>query len=172
VFTASYSGFVAADGVTSLGGGLTFSTSATAASSVGSYTVIPGGLTSNNYAIAYVPGTLNITYNVCLGYDDSKAHNGGATIPIKLSLCSAAGVSAGSPAVIVHATDLVRMSNMATGAVEDAGEANPDADFRLVGPPTSYHFNFKSTGLTTGTYNLIFTVTGDPLPHAAKFQIR
>ena len=27
-------------------------------------------------------------------------------------------------------------------------------------------------GLTTGTYNLLFTVTGDPQSHAVKFAIR
>jgi hypothetical protein len=172
VFTASYSGFVGADGVTSLDGGLSFSTSATATDQVGSYAVVPGGLTSNNYTIIYVPGALTVTYNVCLGSDDSKAHKSGSTIPIKLSICSASGISAGSPSVIVHATELVRVSGAAAGDVEDTVEANPDADFRLVGPSSSYMFNFKTTGLTTGTYNLIFSVTRDPQLHGVKFQIR
>ena len=43
-----------------LGGSLTFSTAAGAASNVGQYAVTPGGLTSANYAITFQPGTLTI----------------------------------------------------------------------------------------------------------------
>jgi hypothetical protein len=30
----------------------------------------------------------------------------------------------------------------------------------------------STTGLVTGTYNLVFTVSGDPAPHAVTFQVR
>jgi hypothetical protein len=60
-FTVSYTGFVNGDTASSLGGTLSFSTSATAASPVGSYTITPGGLTSNNYAMTLANGTLTIT---------------------------------------------------------------------------------------------------------------
>lgn len=59
-FTVSYSGFVPGDSPASLGGTLTFST-APATSGVGAYPIVPGGLTSSNYAIAFQPGTLTIT---------------------------------------------------------------------------------------------------------------
>ncbi|SNT23981.1 filamentous hemagglutinin family N-terminal domain-containing protein, partial [Noviherbaspirillum humi] len=61
VFTASYSGFKNGDMASALGGTLAFSTAATAASNVGSYSVTPSGYTSSNYSISYVPGTLSIT---------------------------------------------------------------------------------------------------------------
>ena len=57
-FSASYSGFVNGDGAGSLGGTLRFSTSADAASPVGAYAITPGGLTSSNYTISDVNGTL------------------------------------------------------------------------------------------------------------------
>jgi hypothetical protein len=60
-FTASYSGFVNGDTPASLGGTLTFSTDANASSPVGSYAVTPSGLTSNNYDITFLAGTLNVT---------------------------------------------------------------------------------------------------------------
>jgi hypothetical protein len=60
-FTAGYSGFVFGQGPGVLGGTLTFSTPATAASPVGSYPVSPGGLTSGNYAITFASGTLTVT---------------------------------------------------------------------------------------------------------------
>jgi hypothetical protein len=42
-------------------GVLTFSTSATAGSDVGSYPVMPSGLSTSNYAISYVSGALMVT---------------------------------------------------------------------------------------------------------------
>ncbi|WP_176442372.1 MBG domain-containing protein [Noviherbaspirillum humi] len=60
-FTASYAGFKNGESAASLGGTLTFSTAAAPASNVGSYSVTPGGYTSSNYSISYVPGTLTIT---------------------------------------------------------------------------------------------------------------
>ena len=60
-FTASYSGFVLGQDESVLGGSLTFTTAATPASDVGSYAITPGGLTSTNYAITFVPGTLTVT---------------------------------------------------------------------------------------------------------------
>jgi hypothetical protein len=169
-FIASYAGFVSGEGPASLDGSLQFATAATAASPVGTYAITPVGLTSGNYAITFVPGTLNITYNVCLGYDPSKAHNSGSTIPIKLQLCGASGPVPGSPSIVVHATELFRVSNQALGEVEDAGQANPDDNFRLVG--SGYMFNLQTKGLTTGVYRLVFTVTGDPESHSVLFQIR
>lgn len=60
-FTASYAGFVLDQNPSALGGALSFATIAEASSPVGTYAVAPSGLTSANYAITYVAGTLSIT---------------------------------------------------------------------------------------------------------------
>ena len=60
-FTASGVGFVNGDTLTTLGGTLGFTTSATATSAVGTYAVTPGGLSSPNYAITFIDGTLTIS---------------------------------------------------------------------------------------------------------------
>jgi serine/threonine protein kinase len=60
-FVATFSGFANGEGESSLGGPLSFTTSATEESQAGSYSVSPGGLTSNNYSITFVPGTLTVT---------------------------------------------------------------------------------------------------------------
>jgi probable HAF family extracellular repeat protein len=60
-FTATYAGFVAGDNASDLVGTLTFATAATTGSGVGAYPVTPGGLTSANYGIAFVDGTLTVT---------------------------------------------------------------------------------------------------------------
>ena len=60
-FTVSYSGFVNEEDENILGGSLTFSGSATTSTDAGSdYVITPGGLTSDNYAITFVNGTLSI----------------------------------------------------------------------------------------------------------------
>jgi hypothetical protein len=60
-FSASYSGFVNGEGTGVLGGTLLFSTPATASSPPGQFPITPSGLTAQNYAIAFLPGTLTIT---------------------------------------------------------------------------------------------------------------
>jgi hypothetical protein len=60
-FSASYSGFVLGQNPSALGGTLSFSTTANQNSSVGNYPIVPSGLTSTNYAISYVNGTLTVT---------------------------------------------------------------------------------------------------------------
>ena len=60
-FTASGVGFVNGDTLATLSGTLGFTTSATATSGVGIYAVTPGGLSSPNYAITFVDGTLTIS---------------------------------------------------------------------------------------------------------------
>ncbi len=59
-FSASYDGFVLGDKASDLGGTLSFSTNADKTSPVGNYDVTPSGLTSGNYDITFVPGTLTV----------------------------------------------------------------------------------------------------------------
>jgi hypothetical protein len=113
--------------------------------------------------------TYSVGYDVCLLYDETKAHKSGSTIPIKLQLC-AGGANISSPAIVVTALGTIRLSDYAPGEVEDAGQANPDDNFRYTGG--SYMFNLKTTGLSTGTYALSFRVGADPRTHAATFQIK
>ena len=72
-WTVSYRGFIGGDGPGSLGGTLSFSFTDTNVMSmpsietnttVGTYVVIPGGLTSGTYALTYAGGTLQITQAV------------------------------------------------------------------------------------------------------------
>ena len=56
-FTVSYAGFLPGDDPSDLDGTLIFTTSATAASDVGPYTVSASGLTSDDYEITFIDGT-------------------------------------------------------------------------------------------------------------------
>jgi hypothetical protein len=59
-FSAAGAGFVNGDSMSSLDGTLAFTTSATATSAPGSYSVTPSGATSENYTITFAAGTLTV----------------------------------------------------------------------------------------------------------------
>jgi hypothetical protein len=59
-FTGTRSGFVNGDSLASLGGTLGYATLATASSGVGSYPITPSGVSSPNYTITFVNGTLTV----------------------------------------------------------------------------------------------------------------
>jgi hypothetical protein len=60
-FTATYSGFVLGQDESVLGGTLAFNTAASSTSKVSTYAVAASGLTSSNYQINFVDGTLTVT---------------------------------------------------------------------------------------------------------------
>jgi len=126
-------------------------------------------------ATATATSTVLVGYNVCWLYDPTKAWRSGATVPVKVQLCDAAGVNRSNASVTIHATQLSQTSTAATSAVQDAGQANPDSDFRFdasLGGTGGYIFNFKTTGLSTGTYQLVFVAGADSTAHSAPFQVR
>ncbi len=84
----SYSGFVDGQTASVLGGTLTYSGNSQGAVNAGSYTIIPGGLTSSNYTITFDPGTLTIspaaltisTNPVTKTYDGTNSAAGSAVV--------------------------------------------------------------------------------------------
>ena len=59
-YEAVYEGFAGADNAASLGGNLKFTCSYTKESEVGTYKITPYGLTSENYELCFVEGTLTV----------------------------------------------------------------------------------------------------------------
>jgi hypothetical protein len=120
-------------------------------------------------------GTLTVSFGEKLLYDPTKAVNSGSTLPLKIQLSNAAGADVSSASIVITAVGLVQVSSNATYDVQDSGNANPDDVFRFdptLGPTGGYIFNLSTKGLTIGTYNLIYTVQGDPVQHSLSFQIR
>jgi len=64
VFTVSYDGFVGSEDYLVLGGTLTFDTNADVNSCDGEYYIHPSGLTSGNYTITFIDGTLTVVDNI------------------------------------------------------------------------------------------------------------
>src|SRR5438094_8472421 len=71
-FTVQYTGFVNGDTPTALGGTLSFTGSATTATTVGSFAITPGGLTSANYAIKIGSATCRETPAALMVTADNK----------------------------------------------------------------------------------------------------
>lgn len=112
-------------------------------------------------------------YGVCPLYDQTKAHKAGSTVPIKLQLCDAAGNVLSFPDVVVHASGLTQLDGSASGAVESPGNANPDDDFRFDADLGGYIFNLSTDGLSSGTWQLTFTVDGEAdATYAVLFDVR
>jgi len=150
----------------------TFTTSPTnPAVNVGIYTIAVSGLSNANYDINYDnTGTLQITYAVCLLFDNNKAVQKNATIPIKLNLCDAKGVNVSSSAIVLNATNLVWSGVETAPEVQDSGNANPDDNFRFTGG--SYMFNLSTKNLWSGKWGLEFKAAGDSLSHVVSFNVK
>lgn len=112
----------------------------------------------------------NVGYNVCVMYDTSKAAKAGSTLPVKLELCDGSGNNLSSAGTVVHAINLVMVSASSSFLVQDSGNANPDNDFRY--DSGMYIFNLSTKGLNSGSYLLMFSVSGDPTPHSTLVQIK
>jgi hypothetical protein len=116
--------------------------------------------------------TYQVGYAVCPLYDQSKAHKGGTTVPIKLQLCNTNGVNVSAAAVTVHAADLIKVDNSASTSVDPVSAANPDNDFRYDATLAGYIYNLKTSELTTGMWQLNFTTSADGVSHSVRFDIR
>jgi hypothetical protein len=173
VFTGSMTGLHNGDAIA-----VTYRTDATVASPAGTYAIVPSvqdpSGRASNYTVTLRAGELKVTNGVCALYDQTRAHKSGRTIPIKVQLCAASGANISSPSIVVNALELVLISTLTTGVPEDAGDANPDGNFRYTwfGSGPGYIFNLKTTDLPSGTYRLVFGVSGDPGTHSVEFQLR
>ena len=105
-FTVTGSGFVNGDTVGSLSGTASFSTSATAASAPGAYPVSPSGLSSANYTITFVAGTLTITTaDTAVALSTSPNPSNPNQNVVITAVVSAAAPGAGTPSGTVQFFD-------------------------------------------------------------------
>jgi hypothetical protein len=140
--TASAAGFVNGDTFASLGGALAFATSATAQSAVGAYPVAVSGLSSPNYVITFVPGTLAVVRGgVVVSVSTSPAPSG-----LNQSMTFTANVGAAAPAAGAPA-GTVRFFDGAT----------------LLGSSalTSGSASLTTAGLAAGVHTIQATYDGD-----------
>ena len=82
IFAAAFSAFVNGENSNVLSGTLAVGTAATPASPTGSYPIVPSGLTSGNYSLTFVNGTLAVTAAPLAGQVQSFARAYGQTNPV------------------------------------------------------------------------------------------
>ena len=129
----TYSGFVNGETNTVLGGALTYGGTSQNATNAGTYTIVPSGLTSTNYAISYTNGTLAVnSASISIGVSSTMNPSGYkdaisfiATLPADASgsvvfstgggVISANSISSGS-ASSSSITNLLRGTNVITVA--------------------------------------------------------
>jgi hypothetical protein len=118
----------------------------------------------------------SVSYSVGYGfvafYDQTKVHKSGSTVPIKIQIVDANGVNYSSASLLAQAMSVVLVSANASGTPEDAGNSNPDLNFRYDASLGGYIFNLKTTGYAAGTYELHFVVAGDARDQVLQFRIR
>jgi hypothetical protein len=137
-------------------------------------------LTATEIQAIYDAGTAGkckpaAAFQVCLLYDPSKVSKAGSTVPIKVQLCDSTGTNQSTSAITLSAINVTKTSSSVSGDVQDAGNANPDQNFRFdasLGGTGGYIYNLKTQGLTTGSYNLTFSASGGTAVYSAPFQIR
>jgi hypothetical protein len=162
-FTATYTGFKFSDTFASaVTGSPSLTTTASSASPVGTYTVVPAGgtLAANNYTFAFVNGTLNILYSTgaCLGdlghavlqpinaTGTMSVFKLGSTVPTKFRVCDVNGVSIGTPGVVIG-YGLVGAANSPSITVdEDTYSTTPDTAFRWAGDQWIFNQSTKNNG--------------------------
>ena len=118
----SYSGFVGSDSANALGGSLSYSGTSQGATNAGTgYTIVPSGLTSSNYTISYVNGTLDIAKaNATVTANSSTLTYNGANQSV--SGFTASGLVGGETAAVLTGVSASRTEkNAGTYAVTASG---------------------------------------------------
>jgi hypothetical protein len=163
-FTATYVGFVLQQGPGALGGTLAFTTTATATSHVGGYTVTPGGLTATNYAITFVSGTLTVTPAPLTVTADSLTRLYGQANPAFTYTFTGfvngdtVGVVNGSPAL---GTAAAAASPVGTYAITAAAGTLSDADYSFIPANGTLTINKAHLTVTADNQSRLY---GDPNP--------
>jgi hypothetical protein len=156
-FTVSGAGFLGGDTVSSLLGTLTFSTDATATSGVGTYGVTVGGLSSPNYTITFVAGTLSVIYGSDfsgvlppISADGSSIFKAGSTVPVKFTITVGGQPFAGATAKFSFS---YRRRLNPTRSLASGG-ADATSLFRYDPISQLYIFNLSTKNWTPGSYVL------------------
>jgi hypothetical protein len=130
-----------------------------------------------NHTGSSATAKITITYAVCAAnsrdddddddddHGDSRGHESGSTLPVKLRVCDAQGRNISSRSLAVKA-----VSVSPTGSLNDSGKSNPGYLFRL--DDGRYQFNLSTKGFTAGNYTLDYTIGNDPTIHHYAFTIR
>lgn len=149
-FSASFTGFVNGDGPANLLGTLAFTTPADQSSAPGTYPIVPSGLSSTDYAITFISGTLTITPAGTLA---------------TFSNLAAPTVVFGKPHTILGGT-ISAGSAIPSGSVTITVQSNASAtswSFTAPIDPLTGQFSYRmtSSALAAGSYTITYAFAGN-----------
>jgi MBG domain (YGX type)/Bacterial Ig-like domain (group 3)/Dockerin type I domain len=157
--TARYTGLVNADTPVSLTTLPTLTTTATAASHVGSYPITVSGAASPNYTISFVDGTLTVTAAALTVTADNQSKVYGAALP-ELTATYAGLVNGDTPASLTAPPALATTAgHVGTYPITASGAASTDYTISYVDATLAVN-----PALLTITASDKTKVYGDPLP--------
>jgi hypothetical protein len=153
-FSVAYAGFVNGASASSLVGTLVITTTATTNSPAGTYPITPGGLTSSNYAITFVPGTLTVT---------------ALNFSIYVLDPTAAGAFSLSGDAFVNTTGNIVVDSKAANAISASGNSGiMAASVQVVGGvSTSGNAHVTKTGAPTSTADPLAGLVAPAVPSYA-----
>jgi hypothetical protein len=147
--TASYSGFVNGDDASSLDTPVTLSTTASASSPVGTYTITASGAVDANYTITHVNGTLTVTSASITVVANDKTKVYGQELPTLTASYSGFVLSDGTndlTALATITTTATATSDVGTYPITASGATSPNYSFSYVGGTLTI-----TQSLTTGS---------------------
>jgi hypothetical protein len=150
--SATYTGFVNGDGAASLTTPPSFSTTASAASPVGSYTISASGAVDHNYTITYQTGTMSVgKANLTVTADNKSMPLGG---PVPALTVSYTG--------FVNGDNSSNLGSLPT-ATTTATAASPAGAYPITpsgGTASNYTFSYVNGTLAVAT--AVLTITANP----------
>jgi len=130
-----------------------------------SVTVAAADLVGNTSSAS---ATYAVRIDVRAAFDQAKPAKSGSTLPVKIQLLDAAGVSRRAAPVV--ATGVRAVGGSAVLPAQWPGNSNPGGAFDFDVSNGVYQFNLKTTGLAPGAYELLFSVAGQG-GYAVRFTV-
>ncbi|MDK9726386.1 MAG: YDG domain-containing protein [Sterolibacteriaceae bacterium MAG5] len=117
----SYSGFVNGETATVLGGTLAYGGTSQGATTVGTYTITPSGLTSGNYSLSYSNGSLSISARPATDTSVSESRTKASSVAgavVRLNQPAASSIASGAPPQLPNIPASGQVSLMALPFIE------------------------------------------------------
>ena len=115
---------------------------------------------------------LGHNYSVQPLFDQARSYKVGGVVPIRVQLLDAQGNNVSSSDILLSATGLVPVGGATPSDVVDAGNSNPDSNFRYDATLAGYVFNLSTKDLAAGAWELRFMAGPDASPYSIRFNLR
>ncbi len=158
-FTATITGFVNGQTAGVLGGALSVTSPAVVTSPTGSYAIIPGGLTSANYSLSVVNGTLTITPASLTGTAQNVERAYGQTNPV-FSVSYSGFVNGQDSSLVTGALAFTCLDSNSVPV--DTNTVAGVYPIHVLTPQTASNYTIGCVDGTLSVTQAVLTVSADP----------